>query len=140
MWCFLYLLFIPRICGPSILHMFIYHWFLGGHIISTHPQQGLLSTNSLFEFWNSYLSLSNFHYWGTLLAAIVWVFWSERNKRVFTSSTPSRVANLYFLALHLFKLWTGSSSMLEHVLIKDMDRVAPSSAPLAPLQAAGISS
>jgi hypothetical protein len=67
------------------------------------------------------------------------VFWLERNKRVFTSSTPSKAANLYFLILHLFKFWTGTSSMLEHVFTRDMDRVTPFSAPSAPLQAIGIS-
>jgi hypothetical protein len=86
------------------------------------------------------LPLPNFSYWGTLLAAIAWVFWLERNKRVFTSSTHSRAANLYFLALHLFKFWTGASSMLEHMLHRDMDRVAPSLAPSEPMQAAGIPS
>jgi hypothetical protein len=65
------------------------------------------------------------------------MFWLEHNKRVFKFSSPSRTANLYFFTLHRFKFWTGSSSALEHVITRGMDRVEPFSAPLAPLQAVG---
>jgi hypothetical protein len=52
-------------------------------ILRFHPQMRSFSINYLLEFWTSCLLLSNFQYWGTLLAAGVWVIWLERNRRVF---------------------------------------------------------
>jgi zinc-binding in reverse transcriptase len=102
-----------------------------------HPQKGLLNTVSLLAFWHSCTLLPNFQFWGTLLAASVWVIWLERNKRVFTSPPPSRAANIYFLIFSMFKHWTGSHTNLEHTLVMDRGPTAGSRAaavPLAPLR------
>jgi zinc-binding in reverse transcriptase len=86
-------------------------------ILTHHPQGYLLDVSSLLSFWNSCLTLSSFTYWGTLLAASLWVLWLDRNKRVFSTSAHSRAASIYFLILQLFQFWTGSSLQLEHTLV-----------------------
>jgi zinc-binding in reverse transcriptase len=76
-------------------------------IFTDNPQIRSLSINFLLDFWNSCLLSSNFHYWRILLTASMWVLWLERNKRVFNSSSTSRVANIYFLIFHLLICWTS---------------------------------
>jgi hypothetical protein len=65
---------------------------------------------------NTYLLLSNIQLWGTLLAACVWMIWLERNKRVFNASSHSGTTNVFYLILHLFRVWTGSSNFIENML------------------------
>jgi hypothetical protein len=97
-------------------------------ILSIHPQRNLINVSSFFEFWNSCLSLHNFHFCGVLLAAIIWVLWFERNKRVFNTSSPNRVSSIFFGIFQLVKQWIGSSTHLEDI----MKMVVPTTAHYVP--------
>jgi hypothetical protein len=99
-------------------------WF---KVLTYHNNQISLNTTTILDFWTASLLLPKFQFWGTLLAACLWVIWLERNKRIFSSSNSS-VANIHFHILHLYKTWTGSSSNLEHILIVDVAPVTTSGA------------
>jgi hypothetical protein len=103
-------------------------------VLTHHPQQPFLHVTSLLNSWDSCLFLSNFQYWGTLLATSIWVIWLEQNKKIFFSSSTSSVANIYFLILHLYKFWTDTSAHLEHILFGDFESslTAPTCAPSQP--------
>jgi zinc-binding in reverse transcriptase len=119
-------------------------------IFASHPQSGLLKFTSLLNFWTSctMLTVSDFQYWGTFLAATVWVIWLKRNHRIFHNSEGSRAKTKYYAICQLYKYWTGLSSNLKNILVANLvgtmqlqtshqsssissQLVVPSSAPMA---------
>jgi zinc-binding in reverse transcriptase len=86
-------------------------------IFASHPQSGLLKFTSLLNFWTSctMLTVSDFQYWGTFLAATVWVIWLKRNHRIFHNSEGSRAKTKYYAICQLYKYWTGLSSNLKNI-------------------------
>jgi hypothetical protein len=88
----------------------------------TQKKKGhLLNISSLLAFWTSCIELSDFKFWGTLLAVYLWVVWLDCNQRVFSSSSYSRAVTVYFLIFQLFQFWTGSSINLEHILVAEVE-------------------
>jgi zinc-binding in reverse transcriptase len=60
----------------SVDHLFFHCPFVidfWSQLLNSHPQRRQLRVSSLLDFWNFYLSLSTFHFWGTILTACIWI-------------------------------------------------------------------
>jgi zinc-binding in reverse transcriptase len=99
--------------SESVDHLFFHCPFIIDfctRLLNSHPQRRHLRVSSLLDFFNSYLFLSTFHFWGTILAACIWIIWLERNKRIFTASPRYEDAILYHHVLYLYHCWTCTTA------------------------------
>ena len=77
-----------------------------------HSQGSLVVLTSLSDLWQSILTLpiNDFLFWGTVMAAVIWMVWSDRNNRILQNQ-GIRTSNLIFFSIwHLFSFWTGAGS------------------------------